>query len=147
MNLGGLLSDDTYFRIVGILPTRLSTKLTFRSHWRTKEGGHPVRAVAPTLVLLGCCRCSGATSAGKLCFGQYVAIETPCSQALLAVINEGAGWLVQQYISEVSESEDAPVTEESSDDWEDASDQTDAEEEDAEEAIEELYGPFRYAEM
>jgi hypothetical protein len=54
---------------------------------------------------------------------------------------------VQQYVSEVSESEGAPVTEESSDDWEDASDQTDAEEEDAEEAIEELYGPFRYAEM
>ena len=51
---------------------------------------------------------------------------------------------MQQYVSDVSESEDAPVTEESSDDWEEASDQTDAEEEDAEEAIEELYGPFRY---
>ena len=45
---------------------------------------------------------------------------------------------MQQYVSDVSESEVPPVTEESSDDWEEASDQTDAEEEDAEEAIEEL---------
>jgi len=51
-------------------------------------------------------------------------------------------------VSNVSESEGkAPVTEESSDDWEEASDQTEADEEEAEEAIEELYGPFRYAEM
>jgi hypothetical protein len=59
--------------------------------------------------------------------------------------------VVQQYVSDVSnvsESEgNAPVTDESSDDWEEASDQTEAEEEEAEEAIEELYGPFRYAEM
>lgn len=54
---------------------------------------------------------------------------------------------MQQYVSEISLSEDAPVTEESSDDWEEASDQTEAEEEDAEEAIEELYGPFRYEVM
>jgi hypothetical protein len=47
---------------------------------------------------------------------------------------------VQQYVSSISES---AVVEESSDDWEDASLQTEAEEEDAEEAIEELYGPFR----
>jgi hypothetical protein len=37
---------------------------------------------------------------------------------------------------------DSDSTEESSEDWEEASDQTEAEEEDAEEAIEELYGPF-----
>jgi hypothetical protein len=48
---------------------------------------------------------------------------------------------VQQYVSEISPSEDVLV---SSDDWEDASDQTEAEEEEADEAIEELYGPFRY---
>jgi hypothetical protein len=34
--------------------------------------------------------------------------------------------------------------EESSDDWEETSLQTEAEEEEAEDAIEELYGPFRY---
>jgi hypothetical protein len=93
----------------------------------------------PTLVLLGCCRLSGVTSAAFLCFGQYVATVMPCS------------CVVQQYVSDVSnvsESEgNAPVTEESSDDWEEASDQTEADEEEAEEAIEELYGPFRYAEM
>ncbi len=50
---------------------------------------------------------------------------------------------MQQYVSEISLSEDAPMIEESSDDWEDASDHTEAEEEEAEEAIEELYGPFR----
>lgn len=58
---------------------------------------------------------------------------------------------MQQYVSDISLSEDAPVTEESSDDWEEASDQTEAveeeAEEEAEEAIEELYGPFRYEEM
>jgi hypothetical protein len=37
-----------------------------------------------------------------------------------------------------------PVTEESSEDWEATSDQTDAVEDEAEEAIDELYGPFRY---
>ncbi len=37
--------------------------------------------------------------------------------------------------------------EESSDDWEEASDQIDAVEEEAEEATEELYGPFRYEVM
>jgi hypothetical protein len=45
---------------------------------------------------------------------------------------------VQQYVSGISKSDDAPVTEESSEDWEEASDQTDAEEEDAEDAKEEL---------
>jgi hypothetical protein len=49
---------------------------------------------------------------------------------------------VQQYVSDVSLSEE-PATEESSDAWEAASDQTDAVEDEAEEAIEELYGPFR----
>ena len=53
-------------------------------------------------------------------------------------VKEGGGCVVQQYVSEDSESEDALVTEESSDDWEEASDQTEAEEDDAEEAIEEL---------
>jgi hypothetical protein len=62
----------------------------------------------------------------------------PCSQMLLVFVKEGGSWVVQQYVSEDSESEDAPVTEESSDDWEDASDHTDAEDDDAEEAIEEL---------
>jgi hypothetical protein len=67
-----------------------------------------------------------------LCFGQYVATDMPCSHA-----KEGAGWEVQQYVSEVSLSEE-PATEESSEDWEAASDQTDAVEDEAEEAIEEL---------
>ena len=49
---------------------------------------------------------------------------------------------MQQYVSEDSESEDPLVTEESSDDWEEASDQTEAEEDDAEEAIELLYTPL-----
>ena len=53
-------------------------------------------------------------------------------------VKEGGGCVVQQYVSEDSESEDALVTEESSDDWEEASDQTEAEDDDAEEAIEEL---------
>jgi hypothetical protein len=61
----------------------------------------------------------------------------PCSHA-----KESAGWEVQQYVSDVSLSE-GPVTEESSEDWEAASDQTEAVEDEAEEAIEELYGPFR----
>jgi hypothetical protein len=67
----------------------------------------------------------------------------PCSQ----VVKGGAGWEVQPYVSEISLSEVEPVTEESSDDWEAASDQTDAVEEEAEEAIDELYGPFRYEVM
>jgi hypothetical protein len=37
--------------------------------------------------------------------------------------------------------------EESSDDWEEASDQMEAVEEEAEEATDELYGPFRYEVM
>jgi hypothetical protein len=90
------------------------------------------------LVLLGCCRCSGATSTDLFCFGQYVATETPCSQTVLPFVNEGAGWLMQQYVSVVSVSDEGPVTEESSDDWDAASDQTEAVEEEAEEAIEEL---------
>lgn len=53
---------------------------------------------------------------------------------------------MQQYVSEVSLSEE-PVTEESSEDWEATSDQTDAVEDEAEEAIDELYGPFRYEVM
>jgi hypothetical protein len=65
----------------------------------------------------------------------------PCSH-----VKEGAGWEVQQYVSEVSLSEE-PVTEESSEDWEATSDQTDAVEDEAEEAIDELYGPFRYEVM
>lgn len=56
---------------------------------------------------------------------------------MLESAKEGGSWFVQQYVSDNS-SEVAPVTEESSDDWEEASDQTDAEDEDAEEAIEEL---------
>ena len=119
------------FQDVLILPTRLSTKLTFRSHWRTREGGH-LGWAAPTLVLLGCCLCSGATSAG-IFFGQKVVVIL--SQVLLVGIKEGG-----QY-SAVSNSEEA-VVEESSDVCEEASDQTDAEEDEAEEAIEELYGPF-----
>jgi hypothetical protein len=63
-----------------------------------------------------------------------VATETPCSQALLAVAVYDGG----QYESEDSVSEDAPVMEESSEDWEEASDQTELVEEEAEEAIEEL---------
>jgi hypothetical protein len=93
--------------------------------------------VLPILVLLGFLG-SGTTSAGFLCFGQYVAIEMLCSQVLLVVVKEGWGCVVQQYVSEDSLSEDALVTEESSDVWEPASDQTDAEEDDAEEAIGEL---------
>lgn len=58
------------------------------------------------------------------------------SQVLLVGTKEGG-----QY-SGVSESDDA-VVEESSDVCEEASDQTDAQEDEAEEAIEELYGPFR----
>jgi hypothetical protein len=54
-----------------------------------------------------------------------------CSQMLVVLVNEGA-----QYVSAISESEDAPVTEESSDDWEAESDHTEAEEDEAEEAIE-----------
>lgn len=54
---------------------------------------------------------------------------------------------MEQYVSEDSESEDASVTEELSDDWEEASDHTDAQEEDADEAIGELYSPLRYVAM
>jgi hypothetical protein len=131
--VGGLVQDLH----VG-LPTRLSTKLTLRSHCRTNVGGHPVRVVDPTLVLRGCCRCAGATSTCTLCLGQYVATDMPCSHA-----KEGAGWEVQQYVSEVSLSEEEPVTEESSEDCEATSDQTEAVEDEAEEAIDELYGPVR----
>jgi len=117
-----------------ILPTRLSTKLTFRSHWRTREGGHLVWD-APTLVLLGCCLCSEATSE-DIFFGHIVLLFSVLfSQMLLVFTKEGA-----QY-SAVSDSDDA-VVEESSDVCDEASDQTDAEEDEAEEAIEELYGPF-----
>jgi hypothetical protein len=120
------------FQDVLILPTRLSTKLTFRSHWRTRGGGH-LGWAAPTLVLLGCCLCSGATSAG-IFFGQKVVVIL--SQVLVVGIKEGG-----QY-SAVSNSEEEVVVEESSDVCEEASDQTDAEEDEAEEAMEELYGPF-----
>jgi transcription elongation factor Elf1 len=113
-----------------ILPTRLSTKLTLRSHCRTNDGGHLGWDV-PLLVRRGCWRCSGATSTGNRCLGQYVATEMLCSQTLEVFVNEGA-----QYVSAISESEDAPVTEESSDDWEATSDQTEADEDEAEEAIE-----------
>jgi hypothetical protein len=88
----GLLSEGTYFRISYFgLPTRLSTKVTFRSHCRTKEGGHPVRVLAPIEVLRGCCLCSegAGTSADVLCFGQYVVMERGCSQTLLVVVKEG----------------------------------------------------------
>jgi hypothetical protein len=50
-----------------------------------------------------------------------------------------------QYVSDVSESDGK--AHESSDDWEDASDQTEADEDEADEAIDEEYGPFRYAVM
>jgi hypothetical protein len=60
-----------------------------------------------------------------------------CSQTLLTAVKDGG-----QHASDVSVS-DALVTEESSDDCEAASDHTDAEEDEAEEAMEELYGPFR----
>lgn len=53
-----------------ILPTRLSTKLTFRSHCRIRDGGPPVREAAPD-VRLGCGRCSG-TILAKILFGQQV---------------------------------------------------------------------------
>jgi hypothetical protein len=50
----------------------------------------------------------------------------PCSEAFLVVVYGGDEWV----------SEGPLVTEESSDDWDAASDQTEAEEEEAEEAIE-----------
>jgi hypothetical protein len=48
--------------------------------------------VLEVLVLLGCLR-SGTPSAGVgiLFFPQYVAIELPCSQALLVFVKEGGG--------------------------------------------------------
>lgn len=49
---------------------------------------------------------------------------------------------MQQDVSKVSKSQGA-ATEESSDAWEEASDQTEADEEEAEEAREALYGPSR----
>ena len=66
----------------------------------------------------------------------------PCSQPLLTAAKDGG-----QHASEISDVSDvsvsdALVTEESSDDCEAASDQTDAEEDEAEEAIEEPYGPL-----
>jgi hypothetical protein len=64
-----------------------------------------------------------------------VVIGIPCAQETLVV---GRGRVVWQYVSDVSESDAAPVTEESSDVWDETSDQTEAEEEDAEDAIEEL---------
>lgn len=125
-----------------ILPTRLSTKLTFRSLWRTNDGGHRGSEVS-ALVRLGCCRCWVVVAVvADLCFlGQYVATDISCSQALVAATNEGG----QLYgCSEgISESE-VLVTEESSDDWEAASDQTEAEDEEADEAIEELYRPWPF---
>lgn len=46
------------------LPTRLSTKLTLRSLWRIRAGGHPVLEVVQLEVRLGFCRSSCGTSAG-----------------------------------------------------------------------------------
>ena len=66
-----------------------------------------------------------------------MATEGPCSQTLLAAAKDGG-----QHGSEVSCS-DALVTEESSDDCDAASDQTEAEEDEADEAMDELYGPAR----
>jgi hypothetical protein len=66
-----------------------------------------------------------------------VATEGPCSQALLAAAKDGG-----QHTSGISCS-DALVTEESSDVWDAASDQTEAEEDEADEAMDELYGPAR----
>jgi hypothetical protein len=42
--------------------TRLSTKLTFRSLWRIKDGGQPVRVVEPVLLRRGFCRSSAGTA-------------------------------------------------------------------------------------
>jgi hypothetical protein len=50
-----------------------------------------VSDVAPTLVLLGCCRNSEGTSTFVFCFGQNVVIERPRSQILLADVKEGGG--------------------------------------------------------
>jgi hypothetical protein len=75
------------------LPTRLSTKLTLRSHWRTSWGGQPVR-VELALDRRGCCRW-GATSAGILSFGQHVVIAGHGSSRLEDVDGYvGAGWLL-----------------------------------------------------
>src|ERR1700712_3139431 len=83
----GYLFEDCHF-----LPTRLSTKVTFRSHCRTKEGGHVV-----ALDLRGCWRCSGQISTAESLFlGQCMAMGS----------------------QEDSMSEDPLVTEESSDTWE-----------------------------
>lgn len=59
------------------LPTRLSTKLTLRSHWRTSGGGQPERVeLAP--VRRGCRRgCAG--SASLICLDQLALIAGPGS--------------------------------------------------------------------
>lgn len=66
-----------------------------------------------------------------------MATEVPCSPLWMGAVNGGG-----QNASAGSESEEVPVTEESSEDCEATSDQTEAEEDEAEEAIEELYGPL-----
>ena len=118
-NLEGMLSawtgpKDTSFQS---LPTRLSTKLTFRSHWRINAGGHPDLEVALLLVRRGFFLSSRGTSirvrlhAASVCEAK----ESHCSD----------------------ESKDEIEREVSSEDCENASDHTEAVE-DAEELNEQL---------
>jgi hypothetical protein len=115
------------------LPTRLSTKLTLRSLWRIRAGGHPDRETTLPEVRLGFCRSSRGTS-------------TEACDACLVHETAGPGWSqdasarwelkhAAPYCSD--ESEVRTEMEVSSECCEQASDQTEAEEDDAVEASEE----------
>lgn len=68
-----------------ILPTRLSTKLCFRSACFTRDGGQPEREVALLEVRLGFWRSSEGTTTGAgcvCCCAQGLRRLTTCSQEL-----------------------------------------------------------------
>lgn len=114
--------------------TRLSTKLTLRSLWRVNAGGHPDLEIVLEEVRLGFWRIAGGTSceACDVCLGHAFA---SCTRS-----QESSERSELKHLSE--ESEVKAEMEVSSECWEEASDQTEAEDDDAEEAREGLYGPL-----
>jgi hypothetical protein len=103
-----------------------------------RGGGQPERVVELVLLRLGFCRKSDETtsmcSCGCVCvLDQGLMSLMACSQALSEVCEEGYGG----QLSQESESEVGAELELSSDDWEDASDHTEADEAEAEVARDE----------
>ena len=120
------------------LPTRLSTKLTFRSLWRVRTGGRPDLVTALLEVRLGFWRSSRGTSTAVCscvwCIHEAVALTWSQDTSGAWKEVEGCEWQYESHGSD--ELEVGAVRVVSSESWEEASDQTDAVEDEAEEARE-----------